>query len=338
MARPVKRLLSLSLALAGMIAGPAAALAAGNTFAPLTARFDRKAEADASLQDFLARFRDAIAKGDIAFVDSVLAQRFTVLTCDDSGLDACAPGKPAARTAAGVTPGERLRAGLGALPDASGADADDDVDPDEAADDPRMNADPPAAPGPAPAANSVSQGAAPAAPAAPAAAPTAAAPAPAATESADTQKPAAGPRTVEDVVIGQLSGMIDSTTLGTHPDLPGLACLPAWPLFDRAAAKKIATSASVDDGDLRIASNETPVRAAPKLEGEVLATLPVGTIVPIVNDRFGDVPPGWTALALPDGRVGWSDDLGLDELDPVGPCFTKENGAWKLALVILRDR
>ena len=324
MTRPLFR----TLALAGALTAPAATLAAGNSFAPLSARFDRAAEADASLQDFLSHFRDAIATGDIAFVDTVLAQRFAVLTCGDSGLESCAPGKPAARSAPGATPTERLRAGLGALPVATGADADDDADPDEVADDPKMNPEAATAGSPAPGSAVV--------PASPA--PAAVPPAPAPTESPDPNKPAAGPRTIEDVVIGQLSGMIDGTTLGTHPDLPGLACLPAWPLFDRAAAKKIATTASVDDSDLRIASNVTPVRTAPKLEAEVLATLPVGAIVPLVNDRFGDVPPGWSALALPDGRVGWSDDLGLDELDPVGPCFVKENGAWKLALVILRDR
>ena len=320
-------------ALMGLVSCPA--LGADRPYPRVPIKTDRSAEQDTSLQTFVTRFRKAVADSDINWIDQALSSTFSVINCNGGPLEPCAPGQPKTRASSGATAAERLRNGLSSIisPDDISGDMDmDDGDESDAAATPGKPAAAPdaAAPAPPPVAQGTPPPASPPAPGASAAA-AQAAPAPA--------KPKADPPPVEMLVIGQLAGLLEADSMGSHPDVRGVACIPAWPSFDRAAAKKVLAVAGEDDDNLRVASGDTPVYAEPRLEAPVLGTLRANDLVPLMDDQSATAAlPGWTAVRLPDGRLGYAEDLGLDEIAPTGPCFVRENGSWKIAFLALRDR
>ena len=141
----------------------------------------------------------------------------------------------------------------------------------------------------------------------------------------------------EEAVLGFVGAALEEGSLGTHPDLPGLACLPAWPLFDRAKASAIALAADIEPENLRVAMREIPLLDRPASGAAEVGKLPLGQIAPLVSDLPDSLPDGWTAIALPQGGLGYTDLLGLNEIAPGGLCFGKGTGGqWTIALTIQR--
>ena len=141
----------------------------------------------------------------------------------------------------------------------------------------------------------------------------------------------------EEAVLGFVGAALEEESIGTHPDLPGLACLPAWPLFDRAKASAIAAAADVEPGNLRVTMHEIALLELPAAGATESARLPPGRIAPVVSDLPDSLADGWTAIALPQGGTGYTDQLGLNEIAPGGLCFGKNaKGGWDIALTIQR--
>ena len=88
--------------------------------------------------------------------------------------------------------------------------------------------------------------------------------------------------------------------------------------------------------NLRVASAVIPLRAKPAAESEAISRLDIGDIAPVVTDLTANIPSGWNAIALPDGGIGFTDALGLDELTPGAICFGKDKGRWKIVATIQR--
>jgi len=124
--------------------------------------------------------------------------------------------------------------------------------------------------------------------------------------------------------------------LGANPDVRDEVCAPALPRFDRARAAAAAKAAGVEPENLRVASVEIPLRAKPDAASPATTRLDANDLAPIVTDLTGNTPSGWNAIALPDGGIGYTDALGLDELTPGAICFGKDKGRWKIVATIQR--
>lgn len=141
----------------------------------------------------------------------------------------------------------------------------------------------------------------------------------------------------EETVLGLIGAALEEETLGGHPALPGLACLPAWPIFDTGKAAAMAVAGDVEPANLRVAAIEMVLREKPAAEAAVLARIAKGRMVPLVTDLAESLPDGWTAIAVPQGGLGYTDQLGLNEIAPGGLCFAKNAaGQWQIALSVLR--
>ena len=134
-----------------------------------------------------------------------------------------------------------------------------------------------------------------------------------------------------ETVLGLIGAALEEDTLGSHPDLPGYACLPAWPLFDLAKAAAIAKAADIEPDNLRVSTIELVLRAKPDTQAPEIARFAIGQMVPLVTDLPETLPDGWTAIALPQGGYGYTDQLGLNEIAPGGLCLMKNaGGQWVL--------
>ena len=133
-----------------------------------------------------------------------------------------------------------------------------------------------------------------------------------------------------------LAATLGASSLGANPDAKAQICAPALPGFDRARAAKAAKAAGIEPENLRIASAETILRARPVKEAEAAGKLAAGELAPVVTELTADVPPGWTAIGMPDGGIGFTDALGLEELTPAAICFGKEKGRWRIVATIQR--
>ena len=141
----------------------------------------------------------------------------------------------------------------------------------------------------------------------------------------------------EETVLGLIGAALEEETLGTHPALPGLACLPAWPLFDAGKAAAMAAAADIERANLRVAMDEIVLREKPQPEAPVIARIARDQMVPLVTDLAETLPAGWTAIAMPQGGLGYTDQLGLNEIAPGGLCFGKNlAGQWQITLSIQR--
>jgi len=140
-----------------------------------------------------------------------------------------------------------------------------------------------------------------------------------------------------ETVTGQLAAALEADSIGAHPDLLGLACLPAWPILDRVRAIAAVRATGIERENLRVTTEEIILRTRPAEDAPEAMRLPAGQIAPFMTDLAENVPDGWYAIALPKGGLGYSDQVGLNELAPSGLCFTREGDAWKIALFVMRD-
>ena len=141
----------------------------------------------------------------------------------------------------------------------------------------------------------------------------------------------------EETVLGLIGSALEEETAGATPALPGAACLPAWPVFDTAKAAAIAAAADVENTNLRVTTREILLLDKPAADAAEVARLPAGRIAPLVTDLPDSLPDGWTAIALPQGGIGYTDMTGLNEIAPGGLCFSRnDKGAWQISLTIQR--
>lgn len=141
----------------------------------------------------------------------------------------------------------------------------------------------------------------------------------------------------EEAVLGFIGAALEEETIGAHPGLPGAACMPAWPVFDRAKAALLATSADIETGNLRVATTELALRGKPAKDAGEVARIGSGQIAAFVTDAVDSLPDGWSSIALPQGGLGFTDQGGLADLTPAGVCFAKDDaGKWKISAVIQR--
>lgn len=124
--------------------------------------------------------------------------------------------------------------------------------------------------------------------------------------------------------------------LSANPDAKGEYCAPALPRIDRKRAAEAAKAAGVEPENLRVASAVISLREKPAADSQAISRLDAGDIAPIVTDLTANIPSGWNAIALPDGGIGYTDALGLDELTPGAVCFGKDKGRWKIVATIQR--
>lgn len=124
--------------------------------------------------------------------------------------------------------------------------------------------------------------------------------------------------------------------LGANPDAKGEVCAPALPRIDRAKAAAAAKAAGVEPENLRVASSLIGLRARPGPDAPQISRLDPRDLAPIVTDLTANTPSGWNAIGLPDGSIGFTDALGLDELTPAAVCFGKEGGRWRIVSTIQR--
>ncbi|HMN72867.1 MAG TPA: hypothetical protein PKA55_13465 [Rhodoblastus sp.] len=139
-----------------------------------------------------------------------------------------------------------------------------------------------------------------------------------------------------DTMFAILAADLGAGGLGANPDAKGEVCAPALPRLDRARAGAAARAAGVEPENLRVAAATIPLREKPAPGAATISRLDPGDLAPIVTDLTADTPSGWTAIALPDGAIGYTDALGLDELTPGAICFGKEKGRWKIVSTIQR--
>jgi hypothetical protein len=151
-------------------------------------------------------------------------------------------------------------------------------------------------------------------------------------------KPSADPPLAaqDETMFAILTATLGATTLGANPDAKGEVCAPALPAFDRAKAAKAARAAGVEPENLRVSATDTSLRPRPSRTAEPVATLGAGDLAPVVTDLTSDTPAGWTAIGLPDGSIGYTDALGLEELTPAAICFAREKGGWRIVGTIQR--
>jgi hypothetical protein len=141
----------------------------------------------------------------------------------------------------------------------------------------------------------------------------------------------------DETMFAILGATLGASSLGANPDAKGQVCAPALPAVDRRKAAAAAKAAGIEPENLRVATADVPLLSKPARGASPAGKLEAGDLAPIVTDLTTDTPAGWSAIALPDGTVGYTNALGLDELTPAAICFGKEKGQWRIVSTIQRN-
>ncbi|MBV8849491.1 MAG: hypothetical protein JOZ16_07880 [Methylobacteriaceae bacterium] len=141
----------------------------------------------------------------------------------------------------------------------------------------------------------------------------------------------------EETVFGFFATALEENSVSAHPDIPGSACLPALAKFDHAKAEKAVQAAGIDPENLRVAGGDIPLREKPAEDAPVALNMKQGDLMPLVVELTMSIPAGWNSIALPKGGLGFTDQVGINELTPPAICFLKfPNGEWQIAFTIQR--
>ena len=146
--------------------------------------------------------------------------------------------------------------------------------------------------------------------------------------------PAVPPRDRNEAMFGVLASLLEG---GTAAGDAGEVCQPALPRFDRRKLAALAKRVDVDASTMRIAAAPIEARPRPDRTATVAATIPKGTIVPLLTTSATPAPAGWTVLALPSGGLGYAEGVSLDEIAPEAACVRRTKDGWRLAVVIGRQ-
>jgi hypothetical protein len=141
----------------------------------------------------------------------------------------------------------------------------------------------------------------------------------------------------EETVFGFFATVLEENSVSAHPDIPGSACLPALAKFDYAKAAKAVKAAGIDPENLRVAGADIQLREKPAEDAPVALAIKPGDLLPLVVELTMSIPAGWNSIALPKGGLGFTDQVGINELTPPAVCFLKNaNGEWQIAFTIQR--
>jgi hypothetical protein len=142
----------------------------------------------------------------------------------------------------------------------------------------------------------------------------------------------------DDALVGFFATVLEENSVSAHPDVPGSACLPALAKFDRAKAAKAVKAAGIDPENLRIAGADIQLREKPVENAPVVQEIKPGDLLPVVVELTMTIPVGWNSIATAKGGLGFTDQVGLNELTPQAVCFLRNaNGEWQIAFTIQRD-
>jgi hypothetical protein len=141
----------------------------------------------------------------------------------------------------------------------------------------------------------------------------------------------------DEAVIGFFATVLEESTIGAHPDVPGSACLPALAKFDHAKAAQVVKLTGIDTENLRIAGADMQLREKPVEDAPVVHEVKAGDLLPLVVALTMSMPAGWTSIAMPRGGLGFTDQVGMNELTPPAVCLTRNaGGEWQIAFTIQR--
>jgi len=141
----------------------------------------------------------------------------------------------------------------------------------------------------------------------------------------------------EETVIGFFATALEENGVSSHPDVPGSACLPALAKFDHAKAAKAVKAAGIDPENLRVAGADIPLKEKPAEDAPVALQIKPGDLLPLVVELTMSIPAGWNSIAMPKGGLGFTDEVGINELTPPAVCFLKNaSGEWQIAFTIQR--
>ena len=145
------------------------------------------------------------------------------------------------------------------------------------------------------------------------------------------------PKLRDEAVLGAIGAALEEETLGVSPFDAAHVCAPAPPHFDRAAAALAADRADIEREELRVTQGPLTLRAAPRRDAPGIADLPPRRVVPLATGGEGALPDGWSAVVLPDGRLGYTDVAALGELSYAGICFSRDPaGRWRIGAAVER--
>jgi hypothetical protein len=107
--------------------------------------------------------------------------------------------------------------------------------------------------------------------------------------------------------------------------------------FDHTKAAKAVKAAGIDPENLRIAGADIPLREKPAEDAPVALAIKPGDLLPLVVELTMTIPAGWNSIALPKGGLGFTDQVGINELTPPAVCFLRNaKGEWEIAFTIQR--
>jgi len=134
-----------------------------------------------------------------------------------------------------------------------------------------------------------------------------------------------------------LAAFAAETSLEPLVSRPGIFCAPARPSYDGIALARLldATYTRLVDWVYPRAT-ETPVRAAPRPQAAVIATLGLHFVHRLgFEGRDSETAPGrnrWTQVATPDGKAGFVAPASLLSLNTERLCYVKDLvGGWRIA-------
>ncbi|MBL8590477.1 MAG: hypothetical protein JNK46_18220 [Methylobacteriaceae bacterium] len=145
------------------------------------------------------------------------------------------------------------------------------------------------------------------------------------------------PKLRDEATLGAIGAALEDETLGVSPFDPAHLCAPAPPHFDRAAAARLAQRAEVEGEELRLAARALTLRERPAKEAAEIGVIAPLSIAPLATAGDHALPDGWSGFVLPDGRVGYTQDLGANELSYAGLCFARDSGGrWRIVAAVER--
>ncbi len=131
-----------------------------------------------------------------------------------------------------------------------------------------------------------------------------------------------------------LAAAADEPTLEAVPEMKGVSCAPAGPVFDEKAFEEVVKATGTDEGEWVVtAAPSNDIRGAGNAKAPVIEK--VGTIlIRIMSDDQAAAAPAqenpFVMVVTPGGKVGYIAAEALSPLDFEQICYTKDGAAWKI--------
>lgn len=136
---------------------------------------------------------------------------------------------------------------------------------------------------------------------------------------------------------GWLAAAADDPTLEAIPEMKGVSCAPAGPLFDERAFDALVQSTGTDEGEWVVVAANAEIRSADDARAPVIETVGPMLIRILAADRpqsgaappTGDVP--FVRVAAPSGKIGYLSADALLPLDFEQICYVRDGASWRIA-------